>query len=200
MIWLKAFAEWPLPTIFVFGVGLAGGYWMLKYDNGSSIQKKIDQAATEKETLQAEVDELTSKLRNLQEADRTINEMGDQFDQFLKLIPNKMNSSLVMEYLNTISLATGVRVTSIQSHPTSERKDFYEKLKISVTLRGFYTEILSFLAKLTGLSEIVTVENFEMDHRGVASSGEASTGEVQMKMDIYGYRYLPPEEEEDSKS
>ena len=194
MMWLKVFAEWPLPTIFVFSVGLAGGYWMLKYDNGSSIQKQIDQSAQEKETLQVEVDELTSKLRTLQEADRTINEMGDQFDQFLKLIPNKMNASLVMEYLNNISIATGVRMSSIRTHPTPERKDFYEKLKISVTLKGFYNEILLFLAKLTGLSEIVTVENFEMNNRGVTPSGEASTGEVQMKMDIYGYRYIPPEE------
>ncbi len=188
-MWLKIFSQWPLVMMILLSSGFTGFYWLFQYDNGSSIQKEIDNIKATNTKTQSEVKELELRLVTLQETDNAINEMGDEFNQFLALIPDKMNSSVILDYLTSISKITGVHLQTVQNTKVLEKKDFYEKFKVDIIIKGFYGQILMFLSKLTGLPEIVTVESFTMDHTSGRGQG-SSTGEVEMKMDVFGYRYV----------
>ncbi len=162
-------------------------YYVFKYDKGESVQSEINDLETQKQTAQQKVEELKGELNRLQDMDKAMNLMGDEINKFLKFIPDKVSSSMILNHLNEKARSSGVELENIVNHRVSEKKEFYEKLKVSVTVRGLFTQILIFLSKLTSLTEIITVESFTMEE--LAQKGRR---EVKMRMDIYGYRYITP--------
>ena len=174
--------------VIIFSGGVAGLYYVFKYDKGENIQSEIQSLDDQKTKVQKSIEDLKVELSNLQEMDKAMNLMGDEINKFLKFIPDKVTSSMILNHLNEKARLAGVVLENIVNHKVSETKEFYEKLKVSVTVRGPFTQILIFLSKLTSLTEIITVESFNMDN----PSQEKNQREVKIRMDIYGYRYITP--------
>ena len=193
MVWIRTFADLSLVLIIVFSGCIAGVYWLVWYDKGTSISSQISSINNQKTKLSTEVKGLRGKLKNLKEIDVTVNEMGSEFEKFLQFIPNQLTSLKIMNHLNKSARDSGVDLQGIRSHRATRLKkdEFYEKVKINVTVKGFFSQILSFLSKLTGLPEIITVETFVINQLGGSSRKRTGTlDEVQIKMDIFGYRYI----------
>ena len=192
MLWFRSFAQLSIGVVILVSGMFAGLYYMLKYDNGQSIKDATRSLEQQKNVVQKDIDSLKLELQQLQEMDKAMNLMSDEINKFLQFIPQKLTSAMVLNHLNIHAKASGVNLENITSHTAVEEHEFYEKIKISVTVKGLYTQVLVFLSKLTGLTEIVTVEHFalkEVQGRGKYVGG---LNEVTMKMDIYGYRYTSP--------
>ena len=186
-------------SIIILNMGLSSLYYFLKYDKGESIQDEITSLEGQKNAVQKTIDDLKVSLNNLHEMDNAMNSMGTEINKLLEFIPNKVTSSMILNHLNIQAKSAGVDLEDINNRGGSETKDFYEKLKISVTVKGLFTQVLIFLSKLTSLTEVVTVENFdliEIQQRGQQIGG---LKEVKMRMDIYGYRYIAPENKDEKK-
>ena len=196
MVWIRTFADLSFMLLIVLSACLAGVYWLVWYDKGTSLQSQISSINSRKATLTAEVKDLKDKLKNLKEIDVTVNEMGSEFEKFLQFIPNQLTSLKIMNHLNMSARDSGVDLQGISSHKASRLKkdEFYEKVKINVVVKGFFSQILSFLSKLTGLPEIITVENFVITQLRSSSRRKLGTlDEVKINMDIFGYRYIDNE-------
>ena len=192
MLWLKVFVRLSIGSIIILNIGLSGLYYFFKYDKGESIKDEIERIEGQKNAVQKKINDLKANLNDLQEMDKAMNRMGGEVNRLLKFIPNKVTSSMILNHLNIQAKSAGVDLEDINNRGGSETEGFYEKLKISVTVKGLFAQILVFLSKLTSLSEVVTVENFdliEVQQRGQQVGG---LKEVKMKMDIYGYRYITP--------
>ena len=192
MLWLRSFSQLSIGIIILLSGGFAGLYYMVKYDNGQLIENEIQSLVGQKNVVQKEINSLNLELEQLQEMDKAMNLMGDEINKFLQFIPRKLTSSMVLNHLNIHAKESGVNLENIVNHRSIEKKEFYEKIKISVTVKGLYTQVLVFLSKLTSLTEIITVEMFtltEVQGRGKYVGG---LNEVTMRMDIYGYRYTSP--------
>ena len=187
-MWFKLFSQLSMGLVIIFSGGVAGVYYVFKYDKGESIQNEIQSLDEQKAKAQQSIEDLKMELSNLQEMDKAMNLMGDEINKFLKFIPDKVTSSMILNHLNEKARSAGVELENIVNHKVSETKEFYEKLKVSVTVRGLFTHILIFLSQLTSLTEIITVESFNMDN----PSHKKGRGEVKIRMDIYGYRYITP--------
>ena len=170
---------------------IAGVYYVWKYDNGQSIKDAIQGLEKEKTVVQEKIDVLDFELTQLQEMDKAMRLMGDEVNKFLQFIPNKLTSLMMLSHLNIHAKAAGVDMKNIVNHSTVETQEFYEKIKISVTVKGLFSQVLVFLSKLTGLTEIITVDSFTLEE---AQKGKyvGSSNEITMRMDIYGYRYTSP--------
>ena len=192
MLWFRVFSQLNLSIVIIFSCGIAGVYFLVKYDNGQTIKNEIHGLENQKSVIQKKIDTLNQELTHLQELDKAMNLMGDEINRFLQFIPNKMTSAMVLNHLNIHAKASGVNLEGINSHSSVEKQEFYEKIKISITIKGLFTQILVFLSKLTSLTEIITVENFNLEE--VRQKGKYISGlnEVTMTMDIYGYRYISP--------
>lgn len=192
MLWFKTFSQLGIGVVILLSGGFAGLYYVIKYDNGQSIKNEIQTLEKQKNVVQKEINSLDLELKQLQEMDKAMNLMRNEINKFLQYIPNKLTSVMVLNHLNVNAKASGVDLEDITRYRAVEKKEFYEKIKISVTVKGLYTQVLVFLSKLTGLTEIVTIERFTLTE--VKSKGRYVGGlnEVIMKMDIYGYRYTSP--------
>ena len=193
MVWIRGFADMSVILLVIVSAAIAGIYRLVKYDNGSSIQSQTQSLYNNKNKLAKEVKSLQSKLENMRQVNNTINQMGSEFDKFLKFIPDKLTSATIMNHLNITAKDSGVDLQGMTSHQSSRRQkkdDFYETVRINVVVKGFFSQILSFLSRLTGLSEIITVESFVISHPSGSRKKIGSLGEVQINMDIFGYRYI----------
>ena len=176
----------------LLSAGFAGFYYLYKYDNGKSLQEEIVKLDKQKQEIEVKIEEANIELTRFHETDEVLNDIGNEINKFLEYIPNKLTSAMILNRLNTYSKSSGVDMEDINNHPIAEQKDFYEKLKITMTIRGVYTQVLVFLSKLTSATEIITVEDFTIrEVRDRERTGGLFT-EVTMRMDIYGYRYIAP--------
>ena len=171
---------------------IAGGYYLVKYDKGDSIKQQIQQINKDKDTTREKTNNLKLALKALRETDVVVNQMGMEINSFLKFIPSKLTSAMMLNHLNNTAKSTGVSVEGITNHDFVKKEEFYEKLKVSVTINGVFSQVLLFLSKLTGLTEVITVESFSMDSIRRQDISIRGLDEVKMRMDIYGYRYVSP--------
>ena len=188
-MWIKVFAQTSIGIMIIVSAGIAGIYYVAKYDNGQSIKNEISSLDKQKTDVEKGIKNLELELQGIQEVEKVINVMGDKMNEFLKFIPDKMTSSMILNHLNVNAKSAGVELSDIANHDVVAKEEFYEKIKINITVRGVFTQVLVFLSKLTGLTEIVTIESFvlkEISHK------KELEDEVQMQMEIYGYRYITP--------
>jgi len=199
MLWLKTFSQLSIGILIILSGGFAGVYYLVRYDDGQAIADQIRSLDNQKKDVKKKIDSLNMELERLQEMDTAINLMGDEINKFLQYIPSEVTSSMILNNLTTNAKKAGVDLQGITNHRSIEQHDFYEKIKISVTVKGLFTQILVFLSKLTGLTEIVTVESFTLEKVKAGGKYIGSLSEVRMRMDIYGYRYISPIIEKDNK-
>ena len=197
MLWFRVFSQLSIGMIIILSAGFAGLYYITKYDNGESIKNEIASLDTQKNAVQKEIEELNGELKNLNELDKAMNSMSGEINKFLQFIPNKMTSSIVLNHLNQQAKVAGVDLQDIVTYSNVEKREFYEKLKVNVTVKGLFTQVLVFLSKLTNLKEIITVEQFSMEPVAQKKKYAKGVNEIKIQMDIYGYRYTSAIIEED---
>ena len=188
-MWIKVFAQTSIGIMIIVSAGIAGIYYVTKYDNGQSIKNEISSLDKQKTDVEKGIKDLELELQGIQEVEKVINVMGDKMNEFLKFIPDKMTSSMILNHLNVNAKSAGVELSDIANHDVVGKEEFYEKIKINITVKGVFTQVLVFLSKLTGLTEIVTIESFVLKE---ISQKKELEDEVQMQMEIYGYRYITP--------
>ncbi len=196
MLWFRVFSQLSIGMIIILSAGFAGIYYITKYDKGESIKNEIASLDTQKSAVQKEIEELNGELNNLNELDKAMNSMSGEINKFLQFIPNKMTSSIVLNHLNQQAKVAGVDLQDIVTYSNVEKREFYEKLKVNVTVKGLFTQVLVFLSKLTNLKEIITVEQFSMEPIAQKKYAKGAN-EIKIQMDIYGYRYTSAIIEED---
>lgn len=193
MLFIKSFANLSIFFVILLSGAITGGYRFLKYDEGDSIKTQIQEINVNKDQTQAKIANLKLELKALQETDILVNKMGDEINNFLRFIPSRLTSAMILNHLNNTAKSTGVNVENITNYDFVRKEEFYEKLKVSVTIKGIFSNVLLFLSKLTGLTEMITVESFAMDSvRGRADVSVHGLEEVKVRMDIFGYRYASP--------
>ena len=111
--------------------------------------------------------------------------------QLLKYIPNELTSSRILKHLNHLTKASGVHLEDIKNYGSVKKEKLYEKLRINMKIRGFFSQLLLFLSKITELNIFVTVEEFTIEHDLRQKRSRQLLNELRVNMDIYGYRYLP---------
>ena len=189
MLWFKIFSQLSIGVCIVLSAGAGGVYYLWKYDGGKNIKNEIQNIEQQKKTVSEKIANLELDLKQMQEMDKAMRLMGNEVNKFLQFIPNKVTSAMILNHLNVHAKSAGVDLQNINHHNYVEKKEFYEKLKITVTVKGLFSQILVFLSKLTGLTEIITVDRFTLQTAKRSDKYVGGSGEVIMTMDIYGYRY-----------
>ena len=191
MLWIKMFSQMSIGLILLLSAAGGGVYYVFKFDKGGNIKTEIEGLEDKQTKIEQEISDLNIRLKQLNEMDKAMNTMSAEVNQLLQLIPYEMTTQIIVNHLDTQARRAGVDLTDMNSQTSIEKKEFYEKVKVSVTVKGLFRQILMFLSNLTKLSEMITVEKFTLT-RGASSQGSYQGGvsEVQMQMDIYGYKYI----------
>lgn len=190
-MWLKIISDLQLGLALLLSGIIMGVFYFSKFDDGSSIQNQVTQLENDKTKIQQEIKSLAVKLRNVQKMDQSMKTQAAEIAQLIAYIPNELTSSRILKHLNHLTKVSGVHLEDIKNYGSVKKEELYEKLRINMKIRGFFSQLLLFLSKITELNIFVTVEEFTIEHDLRQKRSRQLLNELRINMDIYGYRYLP---------
>lgn len=189
-MWLKIIADLQIVLVLLLNIMLMGGYYFLEYNDGSAIKSAIAQLEKDKVKVQEDISDLELKLQDVQKMDESMKTHAEEISQLIKYIPNELTSSQILKHLNHLTKASGIHLEDIKNYGTVKKEELYEKLRINMKIRGFFSQVLLFLSKVTELNIFVTVEEFTIEKDMRQEQSRQLLNELRVSMDIYGYRYL----------
>lgn len=152
--------NWPLPVkitvcgfVFLAVVGIA--YFALI----NPLRDDIAGAEAQEQTLLNDYREKDSKVRNLQQYQKQIEQMESTFGQLLQQLPKVTEIPGLVEDINYTGVGSGLHFDKIDVQKEVS-KDFFIELPIQITGRGDYHAFGAFVSSLAALPRIVTVDDF----------------------------------------
>lgn len=187
--------HWSRCLIMSLLVGLA--YYLIGYDNGAVLQAGVA-AATEKMTkLQEELAKLDKQLEEIRILKNAQERDAERLNALMAFIPEKLTKTDLMRTLSNEAKTVGVNINSIRDSSSSklakkksDPTEFYEEIGVEIDLVGDFPQLVLFLANLTRLNQILSVESLALK----PSSSKDDKVDISMSAKILGYRYLGAEE------
>jgi len=191
--------NWPIPVkitiyIFVFAFVLVLAYFLLI----NPVRDQISAAEAQEQSLLSDYRVKDSKLRNLQQYQKQIEQMESTFGQLLQQLPKVTEIPGLVEDINYTGVGSGLQFDKIgvQGEVT---KDFFVELPIQITGRGDYHSFGAFVSALAALPRIVTIDDFTIEP---TAKGNSKSGIPVLSLSISAktYRYNDKTDQLDKKN
>ncbi len=150
----------PYRLLIYFGslIVLVGLFvWLVFVPTRKEIQKTRQQISQ----LDRKIAQAKIRARNLKKFEAELKEIDTEFQQALKLLPNKKE---IPTLLRTITqLGADCNLTFVLFSPKNERaKEFYVEIPIEMEVRGKYHDAAMFFYKIGRMDRIVKILDFSM--------------------------------------
>ncbi|MCB0362101.1 MAG: type 4a pilus biogenesis protein PilO [Bdellovibrionales bacterium] len=187
----------------LFGILVAGAYYSVGYDDGTSLKLQISGTKTQIQESESEIKGLEKQIERVATMKKVMEALGSEFDSFLAYIPEKFSLPELMRIITTEARSAGVSVNGISemkdavpdySSAGNSSSQFYEELGVEVELQGTFSQLLLFLSYLTKLDKILTISQLSMASE--AKLGDKESPIITFKCRIKGYRYLSTQAKE----
>src|SRR5262249_6846729 len=81
--------------------------------------------------------------------------------------------------------SVGVSINQIRDNSsTGKKSEFYEEVGVDVDLSGTFAQLMLFMANLTRLNQILSIESLELKESSAETEG------LQMSASVLGYGYV----------
>jgi type IV pilus assembly protein PilO len=155
--------NWPIAVkltiyefVFIFVLLLA--YFFVI----SSVREQIASTEAQEQSLLSDYRVKDSKLRNLQQYQKQIQQMESTFGQLLQQLPKVTEIPGLIEDINYTGVGSGLQFDKIDVQKEMT-KDFFVELPIQIKGRGDYHAFGAFTSALAALPRIVTVDDFSIE-------------------------------------
>ncbi|RLB43531.1 MAG: protein PilO [Deltaproteobacteria bacterium] len=150
----------PYRLLIYFGtlVVLAGLFvWLVFLPKQREIQKtRKEIASLEHKLAQARV-----RAKNLRKFEKELKEVDTEFQQALKLLPNKKEIPSLLR--NITELGAESNLTFVLFSPKKEQpKEFYVEIPVEMHVRGKYHDAAMFFYRIGKMDRIVKILDFSM--------------------------------------
>jgi type IV pilus assembly protein PilO len=185
--------QMPVTHFVLVGILIAAGYYFLMFEGASKFKRQYQQLVSQKAQLESDIQKNRLVVEDLKKFQEEVNQISDQFQAAVEYLPSKSKVEDVLDQLYSMARATGVSLSKVKPSGT-ERKQFYEVLKVDVQVSGDFKSLTQFLVEVSKLPRIINITGI-----GLKPSSRKSLGVVGGKLlDLSGvlvtYRYIEEEE------
>ena len=183
------YGSWPISvkiTIWIFIlilIGFSGYMFVIK-----SKLEDITNAQAQEQNLLNEFREKDSKLRNLQQYQRQLQDMEANFNQQLEQLPKESEIPGLVEDINVTGVNAGIKLRNIRLEPEIKQEFFIEQ-PITMEATGDYHLFGSFVSSIAVLPRIVTLHDFSMT-AGTNSEKRTDIPQITYHIKAKTYRYV----------
>jgi Tfp pilus assembly protein PilO len=178
--------EWP--KILGIGVLMAGLYWALLYNDGSSVTEAINQANTRLQTANRQLAETEKALADANRFETEVQNLARQFEKIVDFMPATVTAADLTTIVNKQVQLAGVRAASIKPKSEIVRVGFYETSRVELELEGSFAQIVTFLSYMSRVPRLLTFENTVVTQAQANKDNASSI--LTFKTTLVGYRYL----------
>ena len=185
---LENVGSWPFPVrvaacVITFILVLFLGYQL----HLSSMQGQLDRAVMKEKELKEQFQIKAFQAANLEKYRTQMQEMEASFGALVRQLPSDTEVPGLLEDITFTGRGAGLQFEAIKLQP-EKATEFYIELPISISVKGNFHDLGSFVSGVAGLPRIVTLHDFSID---------PEEGSNTLKMDILArtYRYNDRESE-----
>ena len=175
-IWIKGIVL-LLAAIITFGIVFFAAFKYFDYEAQFQAQKSNEER---------KLNELATKLEFKALADRylaEIEQVNKLLEEVRKKLPRDLNAANFIEQLNLNANQAGIEVViSIPLKPISE--GFYTKIPVRIEGCATYDQIGQFVANLSEIERIITLENFGLNSYVPANQLPTGLQSIQTVKDV----------------
>ncbi len=167
----------------ILGLMVGGHYYLIYLDQ----DKEVGQLGRKLATLEEELQEKQEIAGNLSKFKKKVEYLNQKLEEKKKNLPDDSNMDQLLKTLNELSEKSDIRILSFT--PMAEiRKNFYAAIPVSMQISGNYSEILTFLDKISKEDRIINVSDISM------TKPEVKSGKVVLSASCLAktFRSLPP--------
>ncbi|AXI01935.1 type IV pilus inner membrane component PilO [Aquirhabdus parva] len=179
--------NWPLPvkiTAFIFiGVFVFVLAYLLLI---APVREDIAAAEAQERSLLNDYRDKDSKLRNLLQYQKQVEEMESTFGQLLQQLPKETEIPGLVEDINYTGVGSGLQFDKINVEK-EVTKDFFIELPMTIKGRGDYHSFGAFVSALAALPRIVTIDDFDISPINDKSKSEIPV--LGLTVNAKTYRY-----------
>ena len=195
---MNNYGSWPLSVkitcwIFTFIAVCLLGYFL-------AIRSKLDDISTaqaQEQNLLNEFREKDSKLRNLQQYQKQLQEMEANFNQQLAQLPKETEIPSLVEDINMTGVNSGLKFKNIRLE-NEVKQEFFIEQPISIEATGDYHAFGAFTSAIAALPRIVTLHDFVIE--GKQLKEKADIPEISYSVKAKTYRYIGADEQSSGAS
>lgn len=171
---------------FIIGLLLAGLYYLMMFDDGSSIQSQIQtvQASIAEEEQKAQ--QADAALKEVEQVRVTVGALSEQFRIVSQALPTDIQMSDIIRAVDAVSKSSGVSIKTKEPRPTINR-EYYEEIPLRIAMEGTYSEVTLFLYYLASTERIMKVNNFVISQQ---IQNERPTSRLLFEGQVVSYRFL----------
>ena len=174
-------AGFGLAQIIIFGCFFMGGFYFFKYDDGSSLRQETVAVQENIKKMEVDIRSQEAELKKAEEFKEALAKEAQNVNYLLNYLPNELSPVDIFSILTKEARSTGVNIEDKRDSPL-ETGEYYDTLKIHLTVKGSFSHVLSFMSQLTDQKWILVVNT-------VAMSEESKDGGLKANLDISAFRY-----------
>ena len=137
-------------------------FWTLVYSPKSEELAQLESRHTE---LAAEKAKVKSRAENREKFEAELQELTSQLKEALRELPNQREIPDLLKRISSVGKKVGLEVRRFQPLP-EVKKEYYADVPVSLQVYGSYHEVAMFFDRLSKLGRIVYVRDITMDNAG----------------------------------
>ncbi|GIL18049.1 MAG: hypothetical protein BroJett040_18000 [Oligoflexia bacterium] len=171
------------------GIGalvVAGFYYFAFFNDGSAIDKRIEQLQTQLKQEEAKSKESDEALKEVDAARNSVGILNEQFKTAAQQLPSEIQPAEIIRSVNVVARSAGVVLKTTEPRQT-KRDDIVESMPLKVVIQGSFSELMMFLYYVSSMERIMRVTTFTI---APPPNEKIPTGEVIFDGEILSYKYL----------
>lgn len=141
---------------------LVAMFWTLVYSPKS---EELDQLQTRHAELAAEKDKVKRRAENREKFEAELQELTSQLKEALRELPNEREIPDLLKRISSVGKKVGLEVRRFQPLP-EVKQEYYADVPVSLQVYGSYHEVAMFFDRLSKLGRIVYVRDIAMEESG----------------------------------
>lgn len=199
-------ANMPISRVAIVAAVLTGIYYMMVYDDGSALQKKIQAAKTQLSSENQKKQETQKVVKKEQQMKADVELVAKKFEEVRSKIPVEFLESELREVVQQLAAKNNLKTIKTERRappgirPAANIKDGVsaENLVQQVTLvyefEGQYNNISKFVNEISSSEKVIKIGDFNLImSRGGSQSQQKERNDLTFRASIIGYKQTPPE-------
>jgi Tfp pilus assembly protein PilO len=176
--------------IFVAGLVIAGLYWALYYDDGSTLTTNIQSLNQQYSEAERQLRETKEAMADAEQFERAVRQNEVQFEKVLEYLPSEMNANELTRMITQQIQISGGEVVSTKAQPNIEKRDFYEMTRLEFVIKGSFSQVVLFLSSLSKVQRLLTFDKLSIRLDQSRAGQDTASPSVDLQGVVVGYRYL----------
>lgn len=183
MIKLSSFGR---GSLVIISLVLTGIFYVLLYDDGSSIEQRIAQVRSELQIEREKEVESDIAIREVDLVRNAIEALTQQFNVVSAQLPRELQMAEVIRIVDEVASISELNVRTKEPRPIVKEQGI-DVLPIQITADGKFPQIIKFLHFMTSIERIFRVQIVNMKSENEMKPGTP----IRVRFDISSYRFVP---------